>query len=262
MIELYHWEPNGSWLKPLIALHEKSLPFRSHYVDVLSFAQYGADLPTPSRETQLNQEGEGPVLIHEGRQITESLFMLEYLDDAFPEKSLRPADAHGQARILAWARFINEIFMPAANTLGCKAYLAPQLQGRDVAELERVLSRIPMKFVADAWRLAFTDGYAPELLEDSHRKVALSVKRIEDALATSQWLVDDAYSLADIDAFAICNSLSTLTPDIVNAAVTPRLLDWLTRIRERPAVRAALAMSRTGKPEQAFAPGPEHARWG
>ncbi len=31
---------------------------------------------------------------------------------------------------------------------------------------------------------------------------------------------------------------------------------------ERPAVKKALAMSKTGKPDEAFAPGPEHARWG
>jgi glutathione S-transferase len=68
--------------------------------------------------------------------------------------------------------------------------------------------------------------------------------------------------LADIDAFAICNALPTLTPQLVNASATPRLSQWLARIRERPAVRAALGTSRTGRPEQAFAPGPEHSRWG
>jgi hypothetical protein len=65
-----------------------------------------------------------------------------------------------------------------------------------------VLERIPMKFVADAWRLALTEVTAP------------------------------------------------------------RLIDWLNRIRNRPAGRTALGSGRTGKPEHAFAPGPEHSRWG
>jgi hypothetical protein len=39
-------------------------------------------------------------------------------------------------------------------------------------------------------------------------------------------------------------------------------MEWLQRMRERPAVQKALASSRTGKPDEAFAPGPEHARWG
>src|SRR6185437_4082408 len=161
MLELYHWEPNGSYLKPLIALHEKGLPFASRYVDVLAFEQYQPGFLAGSRETGLNPEGEGPVLVHDGRQITESLFMIEYLEDAFPEKPLRPSDALSQARI-------------------------------------------PMKHLQEGWRLALTDGYCADLLQDSERKVKLSVQRIEDALAQSAWLVGSFYSLADIDAFAIC----------------------------------------------------------
>ena len=70
------------------------------------------------------------------------------------------------------------------------------------------------------------------------------------------------FPLADIDAFAIANALPTLAPDIVNDRSTPQLMAWLRSIRQRPAVQAALATSRTGKPEQAFVPGPEHSRWG
>jgi glutathione S-transferase len=125
MLELYHWEPNGSWLKPLIALHEKGLTFRGRYVDVLSFEQYRPGL---------------------------------YLEDAFPATPLRPVEPIGQARILAWARFINEVLMPAVNTLGCHAYLAPQFADRDLAPFEPLLARIPMKYLQEGWRRALTDS--------------------------------------------------------------------------------------------------------
>jgi glutathione S-transferase len=262
MLELYHWEPNGSFLKPLVALHEKALPFQSHYVDLLSLERPQVAVGQASRKTQITLEGEGPILVHDGRQVTESLFIIEYLEDAFPERPLRPVEPIGQARVLAWARFINEVFMPAVSTLGCHAYLAPRLKGTDGAAVRRLIDTMTMNDLQDLWRLALTDGYSPELLEDSRRKVALSVTRIEEALGPTGWLVGDAYSLADIDAFSICHALPTLVPERVNAAATPRLTAWLERIRSRPAVHAALASSRTGRPEQAFAPGPEHARWG
>jgi GSH-dependent disulfide-bond oxidoreductase len=262
MLELYHWEPNGSGLKPLIALHEKQLEFRSHYVDVLALEQYRPDFLKPSTETRLPLEGEGPILIHDGRQITESLFIIEYLEDVFPAASLRPAEPILHARILAWARFINEVLMPAASTLGCRAYLAPKLKDFDRATFAPPLARLPMKYLREEWQSAFDNSYPDHLIEDSRRKVALGVRRLEDALSGGQWLLGSTYTLADIDAFSICNSLPTLTPEIVSAGATPKLLQWLARVRERPAVRAALAMSRTGKPEQAFAPGPEHSRWG
>jgi glutathione S-transferase len=263
MLELYHWEPNGSYLKPLIALHEKGLAFRSRYIDVLSFEQYRPGFLHASRETRLNLEGEGPILFHDGRQVTESLFLCEYLEDAFPEApSLRPAEPIEHARILAWGRFINEVLMPAVNTLGCHTWLAPHFLGRNLASLEPLLAPIPMAYLGEGWRRVLENRFSEELLADSQRKVALGVRRIEEALATGTWLVGPAYSLADIDAFAICNSLPALMPALVNDSVAPRLMDWLRRIRVRPGVRAALAVSRTGQPEQAFAPGPEHSRWG
>jgi glutathione S-transferase len=262
MLELYHWEPNGSWFKPLIALYEKQLEFRGHYLEVLSLAQHRPGLLPATRETQMPLEGEGPILVHEGRQITESLFIMEYLEDAFPQMPLRPAQPILQARILAWGRFINEVFMPAVSTLGCQAYLAPQLQGRTATAFAAQVAQIPTQYLREGWQSALANSYPQDLIEDSRRKVALGVRRLEDALASGPWLVGTTYSLADIDAFSICNSLPTLTPELVSASATPQLLQWLMRIRERPAVQAALATSRTGRPEQAFAPGPEHSRWG
>jgi glutathione S-transferase len=261
MLDLYHWEPNGSWLKPLIALHEKELEFRPHYVEVLSLEQHRAGFLRPSPETQLPLEGEGPILIHDGRQITESLFIMEYLEDCFPQRPLRPAVPILQARILAWGRFINEVFMPAVSTLGCQAYLAPQLKAQSSA-FPGLVAQIRSNYLREEWQRALAGVYPQDLIEDSRRKVALAVRRLEDALANERWLAGATYTLADIDAFSICNSLPSLTPDLVNASVTPQLLQWLARIRERPAVSAALATGRTGRPEQAFAPGPEHSRWG
>jgi GSH-dependent disulfide-bond oxidoreductase len=262
MLELYHWEPNGAALKPLIALHERQIDFRSHYVDVLSFEQYGPLLPAAARETRLPQEGEGPVLVHDGRQITESLFITEYLEDAFAQRPLRPSEPILQARILAWGRFINEVFMPAASTLGCRTYLSPALQRRDRSSVASQLQRVPPGYLRDGWQSALDGDYSDELVADSLRKVTLAVQRLEGVLSGAQWLVGAAYTLADIDAFAICNALPTLTPQLVNGDSTPHLMQWLQRIRSRPAVQAALALSRTGHPEQAFAPGPEHSRWG
>jgi glutathione S-transferase len=206
MLELYHWEPNGPYLKPLILLHEKGLAYRAHYIDVLSLERSREALPTPSHETRLNLEGEGPLLVHDGQQISESFFMLEYLEDAFGEQSLRPADALGQVRVLAWARHINEYFMPAVNTLGCQKYPAPALANR-AAEVEPLLDAMALPHVQEGWRRALTNDYSQELIDDSRRKVAISAHRLEAALADNEWLVGTAYSIADIDAFAIANPL-------------------------------------------------------
>jgi len=258
MLELYHWAPNGPWLKPLIVLAEKDIACTLHPIDVLSFEQYGQAMPSPSLETRLNLEGEGPLLVHDGRQVTESFFMCEYLDASFGGATLRPSHPVTFNRMLAWARFINEVFMPAANTLGCKQFLAPSLAGRKPPV--ETIDRIALSFVREGWIRAYSGDYPETLVAESRRKVEIALKRIEAALTDGPWLLGKDYSLTDIDAYAICRSLPLLAPDLMNGY--PRSAEWMARMQGRPAVKKSLAVGNWQRPETAFAPGPEHARWG
>ena len=260
MLELYHWEPNTFSLKTLIALKEKGLAFESRYLDPTDFSGE-ARLPALNLEAENNPETEGPILVHEGQAITESFFILEYLDDAFPDAPLRPGDPEGDWKVRVWARFLGERTAPGVATLGCKAYLVPALRERRLNDAS-VLDRFKNQERRVAWEQALTDSYSKADLAESRRKVALTVEKIEEALAQSDWLAAERYTMADIAAFAFVNCLPKLAPEVCNEDAAPRTMAWLERIRARPAVREALAMSRTGRPDEAFAPGPEHARWG
>jgi glutathione S-transferase len=262
MLELYRWEPNTFSLKPLIVLHEKGLEFADRYVDYLSFEQYDLPMMATSLEVRYNPEGEGPILVDRGAPMTESFFISLYLDEAYPARPLRPADAAGRWRVLMWARFVNEVLTPAVSTLGCHKYLAPALRSRGRRDIEKTIERMPTKEQRDGWLAALNNAYPEELLADSRRKVGVAVKKMEEALAGADWLAGDAYSLADIDAFALLAPVPMLADDLLNARVSPHAAAWLERIRTRPAVQAALASSKTGKPHEAFTPGPEHSRWG
>jgi glutathione S-transferase len=115
-------------------------------------------------------------------------------------------------------------------------------------------------------RLNFTallDGtYTPQIQATARERLKFPVARIEAQLAHGPWLAGPNYSIADIDAYAMLRVLPDLAPDVVNPAVTPRIGEYLERISARPAVKAALATSRSGKPEQHFVPGVEPSRWG
>lgn len=262
MLELYHWEPNTFSLKPLIALHEKGLEFASRYVDFLNFEQYALAPMKTAVEVQNNPEGEGPILVNRGVAMTESFFINIYLDEAFPERPLRPASAEGRWRVLMWGRFVNEVLAPAVSTLGCHKYLAPALKNRNRADVERAIARISVKESRDGWTAALDDSYSGELLDDSRRKIGIGIKKVEDALASAEWLAGKDFSLADIDVFALLHPVPGLAPDLLNARVAPRTWAWLGRIAQRASVKAALATAKTAKPHECFAPGPEHSRWG
>jgi len=65
----------------------------------------------------------------------------------------------------------------------------------------------------------------------------VSIARLEARLAESKWLAGPQYTLADICNFAIANGMDKGFPDVVNAADTPHLIEWLARINERPAAK-------------------------
>jgi glutathione S-transferase len=262
MPALYHWEPNTFSLKPLIVLNEKKVEFESRYLDFLAFEHNKLPTVNTTIEITHNPEGEGPILVHAGTAMSESFFISLYLDEAFPEVKLRPADAHGRWRVLAWARFVNEVLTPAVSTLGCHAYLSPALKKRDRASLERAIEKLPTSEQRNGWLAALDGDYGDELLADSRRKLIIAVKKTEDALGQGDWLAGGTYSLADIDAFAMLAAAPKLAPDVLNGQTAPRTLAWLDRVRSRPAVKAAFAAARTSSPETCFTPGSEHSRWG
>jgi len=211
-------------------------------------------------EVRHNPEGEGPILVDRGVPMTESFFIGLYLDEAYPAIPLRGRSAHERWRVLMWARFANEVLAPAISSLGCRKYLVPALKDRDRRDVLKSIERMPTKEQRDGWLQALDNTYSEELLADSRRKVGIAIRKIEDALAESAWLAGDAYSLADIDLYALIAPVPDLAPEVLNPA--PRTVAWMESIKRRPAVTAALAASRTGKPHQAFSPGPEHSRWG
>ena len=263
MITLYHWEPNVFSLKPLIALHEKGIDFESRYVDWTSFEQLGPGGPKLNLEAANNPEQEGPVLVHDGAVITESFFMLEYLEDTFPTVPLKLRTPHGDWQVQVWGRFNGERAAPAISTLGCHKYLVPILKEKRINSADQILDRMPTQERRTAWAEAIEDSYSEEVLADSRRRAGLLVERIEKALdGGKSWLVEDTYTLADIDTFSLANALPKLTPEACNRGASPNTMAWIERMRGRPSVNKALAMSQTGRPDEAFTPGPEHARWG
>ena len=260
MLELYHWEPNTFFLKPLIALAEKGEPYTAHYYDPTQFQQFAPSFPV-SDESRLNLEREGPVLVDDGTIIASSFFLLEYIAESFAGLALMPGNPFDRYRAHAWGQIIALSVAGPVAALGCARYLAPALRARPAEPLQGQLEAIDPLERRAAWK-AVLDGTEAEVAAQTARQLAAPLRRIEAALASSPWLAGAEYSIADIDAFAMLAPLPALAPELVNMTATPNIAAFLQRMQARPAVRAALALSRTGRPGQAFVPGPESSRWG
>ncbi len=255
MLELYHWEPNAASARVLIALKEKGLAFESRYVDVLGFEQHAPGF------LALNPSGETPVLVSGGEAFNESSYICEYLDEAFPDRPLLPEAPLHRWAARAWQKYVDDYLAAAASDLAWAALGAPALKERGWNSLQEAVARIPMKERRDHWQAAIS-GLPAEALDKSRERIRLTLAKMEADLDGRGWLAPGGFSLADIAVYPYVNYLPRVAPELIDANTAPRTLAWLKRMSERPGVRAAEAMSRTGDAYGVAAPGPEHIRWG
>ena len=223
-------------MKVLLCLKEKEIDFVSHYVNLLLFEQHEPEF------VAINPNGQVPVLAHDGRVITESTVINEYLDDVFPEAPLRPADPYWRAVMRTWSKFVDEYFCPALSMIGWHFMVRKVAAAIRKDELEAVLARIPMKRQRDKWRTVAGDSFSEAELAESRRRLGVSVGKMEAMLAGTEWLAGDDYSLADVNTYSMAAGVARLHAEFLNDEVAPRTMDWLRRMDARPGVQAAQAM--------------------
>ncbi len=95
MLALYHMWTSTRSKKVRICLHEKNLEWENRAVKGGSVRENLAPW-----YLKINPYGVVPSLDHEGRIITESCVILEYLEDVFPDVRLRPIDARARRNAL------------------------------------------------------------------------------------------------------------------------------------------------------------------
>jgi glutathione S-transferase len=241
MLTLYSFGPGANSLKPMLALFEKRITFTHRFLDPAKFEQH------EDWFQKINPRGQVPALEHEGRIITESTVICEYLEDAFPgQNPLRPSDPYEIAQMRIWTKWVDEYFCWCVSTIGWERMIGPFARSLSDADFEEKVGRIPVPEQQVKWRNA-RKGFPKDVLEEEMRKVRVSIARLESRLADSPWLACDRYTLADICNFAIANGMERGFADIVNERDSPHVIGWLRRINERPAAREMFARSQREK---------------
>lgn len=254
MLKLYHWEPVGNSGEPLLLLKEKGIDVKAHYVDLLAFEQH-----TPAF-LKINPQGQVPVLVHDGKIVTETTLMLFYIEAAFPERPFLPGSAQERYQVHVWSKYADEYLAPSIAMLGWHQTTYPKMKDR-LEGARAGIAKLPPERQA-VWQLALDDAYTQQELASARGRLAVRIGRLEETLSTSRYIAGSSYSLADIMVFFFARALPALAPNLVSERATPHIIEWLSLNEARPAVRATLAMARTPHPETVFAPGPEMPRWG
>lgn len=97
MLKLYIGNKNySSWsMRPWVLLKQAGIPFQEVMV---RFDSFDADSAFKKTIQAISPVGRVPVLVDDGLAIWETLAIVEYLAEKFPEKQLWPKDAKARAR--------------------------------------------------------------------------------------------------------------------------------------------------------------------
>lgn len=207
-MKLYgYWRSTAAW-RVRIALNLKSLAWESVPVHLL---RDGGEQRLPAF-LALNPQGLVPALEIDGQLLTQSLAIIEYLDETRPAPPLLPADAAGRARVRSLAQLIAADIHPLNNL--------------------RVLQQLRDRFgLTDAQR----DAWYRHWVEEGLRALEARLAREP---ATGRFCHGDSPGLADC----------CLVPQLYNArrygcelGGLPTVLAIETACRELDAFRAAEA---------------------
>ena len=104
----FFFSPGASSMAPHIALHEIGVEFEPRPVSLARGETHTPDY------LALNPDGKVPMLLIDGRPLTEVAGILVYLARAFPEAGLLPRDSiEAEAQAVSWMSFIASTIHPA-----------------------------------------------------------------------------------------------------------------------------------------------------
>jgi len=164
---LYGYFRSSAAFRVRIALNLKGLQAEHRFVHLL---KDGGRQFAPEYE-HLNPQHLVPTLLHNGRELQQSLAIIEYLDEVFPDPPLLPGDPLARARVRAIACAVACDIHPL-NNLRVRKYLHKQLARSESEIRDWQVHWIALGFAAIEAMLANSDhtgrfchGDAPTLAD-------------------------------------------------------------------------------------------------
>src|SRR4029079_14036870 len=154
MLELYHSGLTTCSKQGRHCLREKGLPYVSRYIELWRYENLSPDY------LKLNPNGVVPTLVHDGVPIINSFCINEYIDDAFPQPPLRPADLKERARCRYWAWTADEVHLSLARLTHMRM-LKAALNALGPADLKTMLASTPVPDKRERWNVLAKGGYSP-----------------------------------------------------------------------------------------------------
>ena len=232
MLELYHNDMSVCAQKVRFALGEKALQWKSHHLNLRRGDQQKPDY------VKLNPNAVVPTLVDDDTVIIESTVINEYIDDAYPEPRLRPADAGARARMRLWTKQLDEGVHVATRIISNAVAFRHQKLALGTAALKALHDKIPdPKKREESWENV-TKGVESRYFVDAVRRFEKLLTDMEACLSEESWLAGKEFSLADIGYAPYIRRLQDLQLRFLWDK-RPHVPAWLEQVAKRPGYQQA-----------------------
>jgi glutathione S-transferase len=235
MLKLYHWWSSTCSRRVRIALAAKGLSWDSVYINLARFENL------EPWYVELNPNGVVPTLVHDGRIIIESNFILEYLDDVWPEVPMRPDDPYERARMRFWMdRFEHELHRNVNIISFIKQGRIKRYEHMSEEERQASIMQQPTEPKRALLADRLKNGITEEQMAYAEARLAEILDEVEKALADRPWLNGGHMSLADCSIAPFIERFeSNKLERLVDWNARPGLGAWWARMQATEAYRTA-----------------------
>ncbi len=235
MLKLYHWWSSTCSRRVRIALAAKQLSWESVYVNLAKFENL------EPWYVELNPNGVVPTLVHHGRIVIESNFILEYLDDVWPEVPLRPEDPYERAQMRIWMdRFEHELHRNVNIISFIKQGRIKRYEHLSEEEREAAVMMQPTEPKRALLRDRLRNGISEEQMAYAEARLADILDEVEEALRNRSWLNGDRMSLADCSIAPFIERFeSNKLEGLVDWNARPAVGAWWARMQATEAFQTA-----------------------
>ncbi len=233
MLELYHNDMSTCSQKVRFALAEKELQWTGHHLSLRARDQQKPEY------VKLNPNAVVPTLVDNGKVVIESTIINEYLDDAYPEHPLRPADPQACARMRLWTKQLDEGVHTATSVLSNGIAFRHQKLALPRDELEALINNVPDPAKRERIREDIMKGVDSRHFAGAVKRFDKLLEDFETALANGPWLAGIEFSLADIAYAPYMVRLEHLQLGMLWDK-RPHVAAWSARLKEQRGFKSAI----------------------
>ena len=228
-LHVYHYFLSNCAQRVTLALEEKGLDWTPHAINL--FTQQN----TTDEYFRINPKGLVPALVHDGVVVTESIDILRYIEDQFPDPPLYPSDPEQRREVDKWMDAATENHVRVVKTFMYSTVLGAS---KKPGMMEDYLSKQTDQELIDFHQTTLS-GFEQSRVLEAERHLFAFYDDLEKEFGLHQWLVGDAFSYADIAWFV--TYFMNRRVGAVDFRNYPNIRDWGDRIIERPSFKGGVA---------------------